>query len=358
MSTAAPQRLDRKLRVGLIGAGGIATGAHLPGYKRLLDRVELVAVADVNAERAGHVAREHGFQQAYGDYEEMLRRSDLDAVSVCTPNKFHASASIAALQAGCHVLCEKPPAIMAADVRRAVEEAKRGQRILTYGLNHRFSAEVQAAKRFADGGEFGEIYSGRVTAMRRRGIPGWGVFTNKDLQGGGPLIDIGVHHLDEALFLMGYPLPVEVMGATYQKLGTRPGVGAMGAWDWEHFSIEDLAVGMVRFGGGETLLIETSFAVNAAGAGGVALYGTEGGVTTSPLRFYQEIHGTLVDLTPAWLPRVESTHSAEIEVFVDACRAGRSTPPAPLVQPEEGIRLQTILEGLYRSAEAGRAVTL
>lgn len=343
-----------KLRVGLIGAGGIATGAHIPGYKAVSEQVELVAIADVDAKRAAAVASEHGFAHHFGDYRQMLSEVELDAVSVCTPNKFHAPASLAALEAGCHVICEKPPGMNAVEVSQMIEAAEKADRIITFGLNNRFSEEMQAARRFVDGGELGPIYAAAVSAMRRRGIPGWGVFTNKELQGGGPLIDIGVHVLDQALWLMDYPMPVQALASTYQHLGSRPGVGTMGQWDWQNFSVEDLAMGAVRFENGATLTIETSFAVNGPDNHGFRLMGIEGGLSLSPLKFYKEVHGTLVDITPAWLPRQGGTHTVQMKHFVNACLTGGE----PMVKPHEALRLQLVLDALYASADAQAPVEI
>lgn len=345
----------RPLRVGIIGAGGIATAAHIPGYQALGGEVELVAVADVNVERAAQVAARFGFARHYADYHEMLEREELDAVSVCTPNKFHAPASIAALKAGAHVLCEKPPATSAAEVQAMQAAAAQAGRVLTFGFHMRHSAQAQAAYRFVAAGELGEIYAGRVTALRRRGIPSWGVFTRKELQGGGPLLDIGVHMLDLALWLMGYPRPETVLGATFCKLGNRPGVAPWGPWDWKHYDVEDMALGMIRFVGGASLLLETSFAANIEPMEemNVRLQGTEGGLTYHPFKVHRELHGTLVDVTPAWLPDVKP-YAAEIAHFV---RCIRGEEP-PLSTPEQALVLQGIVDALYRSAETREPVRL
>lgn len=348
--------MSKKLRIGVIGAGGIATAAHIPGYQQLLDRVELVAIADVNGERARQVAQEKGFQKSYSDYEKMFAECELDAVSVCTPNKFHAPAAIAASRAGCHVLCEKPPAMNVQEAEAMVQAAQQAGKILTFGLHYRYTSEVRACKRFVDGGELGEIYAVRVNALRRRGIPGWGVFTNKELQGGGPIIDIGVHMLDTALYLMGYPKPIQVLGTTYQKIGTRPGVGTMGQWDWQNYQVEDLAMGMIKFDNGATMLLEASFAANVESLDemNVRLMGTEGGARVFPLKVFKEMYGALVDLTSAWLPQEQHPHWAEVREFVDACISGGEG----MVKGVEAIRLQQIIDGLYKSAETGDLVKL
>jgi len=347
--------MTRKLRIGIIGAGGIARGAHIPNYLKCGDRVEVVAVADVSREAAEQCAKQFAIPEVYGSYEEMLALAKLDAVSVCTPNKYHADATIRALEAGCHVLCEKPPAMTPEEAERMERTAKRERRILTYGFHYRHSQQVQALKRFIDAGELGEMYTGRITAMRRRGIPGWGVFTNKELQGGGPLIDIGVHMLDTALYLMGYPEPETVFASTYQKLGTKPGVGLNGQWDWQNFSIEDMVVAMLKFRNGASLLLEAAYAANVEQRDvmQVSLLGDAGGADVFPLKIYQEKHETLIDVTPVYLPD-KSPRLAIIEDFVSSCIAGR---PA-LCRPAEGTILQRIVGAIYLSAEQNQAIRL
>jgi len=352
--------LSKRLRVGIIGVGGIAKGAHIPGYQAVADKVEFAACADVNIERARAVAQEFGFAAAYSDYNEMLAKESLDVVSVCTPNKFHAPAAIAALEAGCHVLCEKPPALSAAEAIEMVKTAERCGKILTFGLMTRYSSEVRAAKRLIDGGELGRIYFARVDAVRRRGIPGWGVFTNKELQGGGPVIDIGVHMLDTALYLMGYPKPTQVLASAYQEIGNRPGVGAMGSWDWQNYQVEDLAVGMIKFENGASILLESSFAQNIEEMSkmNVRLSGTEGGLNLFPLKVFKEVHGALYDWTPAWLPKVEKRHTEEVKHFVQACLGEVEPGSDPMVRGFEAIRLQQILDAIYASAEKNDIVYL
>ncbi|PWU69458.1 Gfo/Idh/MocA family protein [Gracilibacillus dipsosauri] len=344
-----------KLRVGLIGAGGIATSVHLPAYHSVSDQVEVVAIADVAYERAKQVAEEKGIPHAFDQYEKMLKEVELDAVSVCVPNKFHKDATIAALQAGCHVLCEKPPAMNQQEAKEMEDAQAASGKLLMYGFHYRYQAETQAAKRFIDAGELGEIYAGRVHAIRRRGIPGWGVFTNKELQGGGPLIDIGVHMLDTALYLMGYPEPSVVLGQTHQQLGTKKGVGLLGAWDYENFTVEDMAIGMITFKNGASLVLESAFAANVEKNDlmQVSLMGNQGGADIFPLKMYQEKHETLLDITPAYLPKVNA-HETEIHVFVADCLAGNVTGE----YAKQGTNIQKIIDGLYQSAETGKAVNL
>lgn len=340
----------KKLRVGVIGAGGIATYAHIPGYKKAAaeGKAELVALADIDLERAQQTAQEHGFARAYPDYKEMLANEQLDAVSVATPNRYHAPAVIAALEAGCHVLCEKPPAMTPAEVEAMIATAEKAGKIFTIGLNFRFHPEVEMAKRFIDGGALGEIYAARVKVTRRRGIPTWGVFTNKELQGGGALIDVGVHMLDVALYLMGYSEPVQILGSTYQKIGNRPGVSPWGQWDWENYAVEDLALGLVKLASGGTVTVEASFADNVAkNETYVHLSGIKGGLELLPLKIFREEYGSLTDTTPYWVSD-RDMHQEELRHFV-ACCLGEEQPRVTM---SEALSLQRIINGIYQSAEA------
>ncbi|WP_085523006.1 Gfo/Idh/MocA family protein [Tuberibacillus sp. Marseille-P3662] len=343
------------LRVGLIGAGGIAQGVHVPNYLKCEDKVEIVAVSDVVKATAEACAEKFSIPHVFEDYKEMLEEIELDAVSICTPNKFHEPATLAALNAGCHVLCEKPPAMTVEEAVSMQQAAKKAGKKLTFGFHYRHMPEVETLKRFVDAGELGAVYAANVRAVRRRGIPGWGVFTNKELQGGGPLIDIGVHMLDTALYLMGYPQPETVLGVTYQKLGNRKGVGLLGDWDSENFSVEDMARAMITFKNGSSILLETAFAANVEEheVMNVSLMGDKGGADVFPLKVYQEKHDTLIDISPSYLPK-KGGHELQIERFVDHCLSNQQ----PISTPEEGVYLQQIINAIYESSESGRAVTI
>ncbi|WP_223588898.1 Gfo/Idh/MocA family protein [Neobacillus bataviensis] len=347
--------MEKVLRVGIIGAGGIARGAHIPNYLKCGDKVQIVAVSDVVIEKAEELAKDFNIPYAFSSYEDMLEEVEIDAVSICTPNKFHYPATIAALKAGCHVLCEKPPAMAVEEAEEMAALAEKIGKMLTYGFHFRHSPHVDTLKRFIDAGELGNIYAAQVTAMRRRGIPGWGVFTNKELQGGGPLIDIGVHMLDTALYLMGYPEPDTVLGVTYQEIGNRKGVGLLGTWDWDNFSVEDMARGMITFKNGASILLETAFAANVEKHDemNVKLMGDQGGASVFPLKIYQEKHETLIDITPSHLPK-EDFHEIELGRFVDSCLNGSE----PISTPQQGVYLQQIINGLYESAEKGEAIKI
>ena len=251
-----------KLRVALIGAGGIA-GAHMRYYQDM-DDVEMVAAVDVVLERAQKYCEEYEIPAAYADYEEMLRQVAPDAVSVCTPNGLHAPCSIAALDAGAHVLVEKPLAMNAREGQKMLDAAEKNGKKLIIGFQNRYDPKTQFIKKLVDDGELGTVLYARVQALRRRGIPNWGVFGRKDLQGGGPLIDIGVHMLEATHYAMGAPKPVAASGSTYTYIGDKPSnvISNWPNWDYKTYTVEDLAVGHIRFANGAMLSIETSFAAH------------------------------------------------------------------------------------------------
>ncbi|PYZ95791.1 oxidoreductase [Alteribacter lacisalsi] len=345
------------LRAAIIGPGGIARGAHAPYYIKD-NRTELVAAVSRTYEKAAAFARDFEIPAAYDCVDTMLEEQKPDMVSVCTPNKFHREMVLKALKAGCHVLCEKPPAMTAGEAEEMEEAAEAADRLLIYSFHHRYNLQTQILKKAIYSGDLGAIYHTNVQAMRRRGIPGWGVFTSKELQGGGPLIDVGVHMLDLALYLTGYPEPVEVMGATHKRIGNRKGVGLLGEWDPEQYTVEDLASGMVKFQNGMSMMIESSFAANQKEEESlnVRLLGDKGGAETSPFRLYEERYGSLFDSAPAYLEKTDSRSSYERQLvhFVDCC-LGESEP---LAKPEDGTKVQRIIQGLYESSAKSGSVSL
>ena len=345
----------KTLRIGVIGAGGIATDAHIPGYLAQ-EGVEIVAICDVVPGKAQAVADKLGIPHAYESHTEMLNAEKLDAVSVCTPNFAHKQSTIDALEAGCNVLCEKPIAMNLAEGQAMVAAAEKAGKLLQIGLQQRFGAEAQLLKRFIEAGDLGEIYYGEGTYLRRRGIPGWGVFTHKNLQGGGAMIDIGVHALDLTLWLMGNPRPVSVMGATYAAFGNRPEVssGKWAHWDASTFDVDDTGLAMIRFDNDATLILRATWASNIeASFGETRILGTGGGAKMSPLQIYSEAHGALVDITPQELPEVRG-HTQEIAHFC-ACLRGEAEC---LVKPWQVLDVQAILDAVYKSSATGHEVRL
>ena len=380
-----------KLRVGIIGSGGIAEGAHAPGYKALPDDCELVACCDVRPERAKAFAERFDLAHWYTDYHELLALSELDAVSVCTPPFMHREATVAALDAGLHVLCEKPMAMNVAEAQDMVAAAERAGKVLTIGHQQRFTPAAQAVKRAVDAGELGDIYYAKTAALRNRGAPTWGVFHIKDLNGGGPLIDIGVHALDVTMWLMGSPRPVAVFGATYMALAHRPGLkNRMGTINVEEYDVEDLAAALVRFENGATLMLETSWLLQMTerGASYTQLFGTEGSARLDPFQIVRDVDGAPEDVTPELppvpAPAPPSQKPAPAAPAAEDSAAGAEAAPAeaeevvtwrrqpsverfvqaalgraePLVKPEETLNVQRVMDALYQSAATGRLVEI
>ena len=339
----------RKLRYGFIGAGGIA-GAHLRDLVRR-DDVELVAMADVS-EAAMHRHKEQfGISGMYAEWPEMLAAENLDAVSVCTPNKLHEQPVIDALNAGCHVLCEKPLAHSAEAGERMVAAAEANGRKLVIGFQYRYHARTQYLRRAFDAGAFGKVLYARVRAIRRRGIPNWGVFGRKELQGGGPLIDIGVHVLEMAHYAMGSPAPASATADMFTYIGNQPSnqiESAWKGWDHETYTVEDLAVGRIRFANGAVAHVEAAFACHGEDAWNFELMGDAGGARWDPPRIYKDEHGHMVNTEPGWLSK-ESMFSRKMNNFVDHCLYDQPT----LAPGTDGLAVQRMLDALYRSAEDG-----
>ncbi|MDQ2799951.1 MAG: Gfo/Idh/MocA family oxidoreductase, partial [Armatimonadota bacterium] len=256
----------KPIGIGIIGTGGIAQAVHLPAYKKLQNegKVKIVALCDIKPDKLAEANSKFGPAQTYADYKELLANPEVEAVDVCTPNFMHMPPVVAALNSGRNVICEKPIALNSKQGQSMVEASQKNGKKLQVGLNMRFGAGPQAIKRLMDNGKFGDIYYARAQALRRRGVPTWGVFTEKDKQGGGLLIDIGVHILDMTLWLMGHPKPVSVSGTAATKFGHRTGhVNLFGKpWDPNNFTVEDFASGYVKFENGASLVLESSFVLN------------------------------------------------------------------------------------------------
>lgn len=346
----------KKLGIGIIGSGGIAQNAHMPGYAAVPDLCKIVAVADVNPDTAKAAAEKFNVKHVFTDYKKLLEMDEVDAVSVCTPNYLHHEPTIKAFEAGKHVLCEKPIAMNAAEAAEMVAAGRKAKKKFMVGYNLRFAPTNQLLKKYIDAGDLGEIYFARAQALRRRGIPGWGVFIDKSKQGGGPLIDIGVHILDLTLWLLGHPRPVAASGQTYAKFGKRSDiVGFMGQWDYKNFTVEDFAIGLIRFENGATISLESSFVANIPeDVFTSTLCGTEGGAVTHPLTIVREQHRSLQTFRPE-IPNPDiATHSAEVKHFCEAIL----NDTEPLTTGEHGLAVAQIMDAIYASSEAGKEVAI
>jgi len=352
----------KSLRVGVIGAG--IGELHLAGYSKL-PRVEIIALAGLDDERVRRVAAEYRVPQIYRDYQDLLSAPGIDAVSICLPNILHAPVTIDALRAGKHVLVEKPLARTADEGQAMIEAAQAADRVLMIAFNHRYRADVQWVKQYIESGALGRIYYAKAHWMRRAGIPRLGSwFVSKEQAGGGPLVDLGVHVLDMAMYLIGEPRPLGVSANVYAEFGPR----GLKGWDLRSqfsneqrpYEVEDLATAFIRLEGGATLLLEASWATHSAAGDdfGVTLYGTEGGVELmvrnytheNTVRVFHDIAGVPTDMAPKL--RKAGGHDAVTERFVAAVLDGAPRVPSA----EEGLRRAAIIDACYRSAAAGREV--
>ncbi|CAN7674432.1 Gfo/Idh/MocA family oxidoreductase [Paenibacillus sp. LjRoot153] len=352
-------------RIAIIGCGGIATGKHMPSLSKL-DNVEMVAFCDIVSEKAQEAAAKFGKGEArvYEDYREVLQDSSIDIVHVCTPNDSHAEITIAALEAGKHVMSEKPMAKTAADARRMVEAAKRTGKKLTVGYNNRFRGDSQHLHKLCSEGELGEIYFAKAHAIRRRAVPTWGVFLDEEKQGGGPLIDIGTHALDLTLWMMNNYEPAVVLGTSYHKLSQRENAAnAWGPWDPAKFTVEDSAFGMITMKNGATIILESSWALNTleVDEAKCTLSGTEGGADMKGgLRINGEKHSRLfttdVELQAGGVAfydgKAEVASDLEMRLWIQAIENDTD----PVVTPEQACVVSEILEAIYESAKTGKAV--
>ncbi|MFE4240403.1 Gfo/Idh/MocA family protein [Peribacillus butanolivorans] len=343
-----------KLKMGIIGAGGIAQQRHIPAFQRFQDKVVLYAIQDIDELKARDVAREYHIEKVFTNYEEMF--AEVDAVTIATPNKFHAEISIAALQAGVHVLCEKPMAITTEECKAITEAANLSGKVLSIAYHYRFMKEAQAAKKMIQAGEIGEPYVARVQAIRRRKVPGWGVFTSKELQGGGSVIDYGCHLLDLALWLMDDPEPIEIVGSTYNYVSK--GVDQVNLWgnfDASVFEVDDHATAYIKFANGASLLFETSWAANIREEATVlSLSGTQGGLDVFPLILNQAKHGMLLNSEAVWMPGEDTPDLQQAENFIDSCLGIAE----PLVKPSEAMKVSKIIEAIYQSSASGKVMSI
>ncbi|MFT4143846.1 MAG: Gfo/Idh/MocA family oxidoreductase [Mobilitalea sp.] len=340
------------MKVALIGAGQVARVTHIPNYQGM-EEVEVVAICDTNLESAKNLATQFGIPHYYNNHRVMLAEIKPDITGVCVPNKFHAAITVDALEAGSHVLCEKPPAISFEEAKQMERAAEKNNRLLSYGFHLRHDSRVSFLKEKIKQGDFGEMYAAKVSWLRRRGIPGWGSFTNKAVQGGGPLIDIGVHVLDIALYLLDYPQISYVCADFYNKIGTKGGTGLFGAWDGNTYSVEDSLFGYIHFQNGGSLRVETSFALHMKEKDirSVQLFGDKLGAEVFPLEIYGVDGSRLTNQEYPFMAE-EDLHKKELEHFVRACQ-GRETL---LVKAKEGTYLQKVIEALYESADKKQPV--
>ncbi|MCM3626954.1 Gfo/Idh/MocA family oxidoreductase [Paenibacillus glycanilyticus] len=359
--------MSKLLKVGIIGCGGIANGKHLPALSKNKN-VEIVAFCDVVVERAAEAQQKYGTEgsKVYADYRELIADPSIDVVHVLTPNDSHSFITIDSLEAGKHVMCEKPMAKTAVEARAMLDAAKRTGKKLTIGYNNRFRSDSQYLKKVCEQGELGEIYYARAHAIRRRAVPTWGVFLDEEKQGGGPLIDIGTHALDLTLWMMDNYKPVSVTGSVFHKLGSKENAAnAWGPWDPAKFTVEDSAVGFIKMENGATITLEASWALNTLDIDEAkcTLCGTEGGADMkNGLRINGEENSRLfvkeVDLSAGGVAFYDGASDRDIDVECAAWINAILNDTDLVVKAEQALVVTEILEAIYESARTGETVYL
>ena len=365
-----------KLKIAIVGCGGIANQKHMPSIRANAEKAEMVAFCDIIPERAQKAAEEYGTPDAkvYTDYKAMLadHEIEIDVVHVCTPNVAHCPITVAAFEAGKHVMCEKPMAHNTADARKMIEAWKKSGKKFTIGYQNRLRDDTQTLHASCENGELGEIYFAKAHALRRRAVPTWGVFPNKALQGGGPLIDIGTHALDITLWMMNNYEPLSVSGQVFYKLGRQedgPEGNVFGPWDPKTFEVEDSAFGVVKMKNGATIYLAASWALNVLKSmeASTTLCGTKGGAEIhhggsypkDELIYNSVEHNQLMEKTisPAGVVDfLEGGAAAEAVREQEQWLNAIIHDTDPLVKPEQAFVVTQILEGIYKSAETGKEV--
>ncbi len=350
-----------KIKIGVIGTGSISN-EHIGAYLKNPD-VELYAFCDINEQRVKDMAEKYGVTRTFTDMHEMLKLEEIDAVSVCTWNSQHAPCSIAALNAGKNVLCEKPMATSAEEAKQMMDAAQKNNKLLMIGFVRRFGNDCKIVKDFVKDDFFGDMYYTKASYLRRNGFPG-GWFGDKSRSAGGPLIDLGVHVIDLVRYIMDKPQPVSVYGATFDKLGKRSNLKdskdymASSAQKDDVYDVEDLATAMIRFDNGAILHVEASFSLNIKkGSGRIELFGSKGGAKLDPeLEMYTEMNGYMVnvDLDMPTALSFNGLFQNEINHYVDCVKNGTEC----LSPAQDGVDMMRILDAIYQSAKTGHEVIL
>lgn len=366
----------KKLKVAIIGCGGIANNKHFPALQSQSEKAEMVAFCDVIKERAEKACEQFGADGAkvYTDYNELLKDDAIDIVHVCTPNVSHSPITVAAFEAGKHVLCEKPMAHNTEAAKLMLDAWKKSGKKFTIGYQNRFREEVRSLQETCEKGDLGDIYFAKAHALRRKAVPTWGVFQDKAQQGGGPLIDIGTHALDITLWMMDNYEPESVSGSVYHKLGSLPGADAgnmFGSWDTDNFEVEDSAFGYIKMKNGATIFLESSWALNVLESKEAAttLCGTKAGAHINAGMSYRQNELIINKETNGILTQEEISTSGNIAFF----EGGSNSPEKleakqwldavqndkePLVKPEQAFVVTQILEAIYKAAETNKEVKL
>lgn len=354
------------LKVCIIGCGMIARSAHIPAYKYHSEYYEVTAVCDMFEESAKAVAEEFSIPNYYTDAETMLKEQKADVVSVCSPNMSHKHFVMLALSYGANVLCEKPLAFNYNDAKEMFDLAKKQNKVLMACQTARFTPDRKKAIEIIEKDTLGEVYYAEVSRIRRRGIPTWGKFHLKEYSGGGALVDIGVHIMDSALWLMGNPEPTTVkanmLKVHTEELGSAKSSGALkenvvtNNFNPDEMNVESFASGTVSFKNGATLSFKVSWAANLAEANNIVLSGSKAGIDTENHIMYQGENGISEYSTQPEKLSNEAFygHFYVIENLALVLTKGEEM----IIKPEETLNVTAVLQAAYLSAEENREVKI
>jgi len=338
--------------------GGIAN-LHAGGWKAS-EHAELVAGCDVNPAVFERWQTEHGLAKLTTSPQELIADPELDIIDICSPNNYHAPQAIAALKAGKHVLCEKPLAPTAEEIRGMIAARDESGKLLMTAHHFRFSGTARALKAEIEGGDLGEIYHARAWWLRRSGAPIRPTFIYKEQAGAGVGIDLGVHVIDLVLWFMGNPRPVSVSGVARTEIARQP--GAFSQWGGDipsGFDVDEFSTAFVRFENGASLIVEVSWLLHHGSDGDDVqtwLYGTRGGAHWPKCEIYESDNRRKQHYNRSLKVTDEKLrpHHQEIVDFAQAIVDGRPSP----VPSEQSLQVQMILEAIYRSQESGAEVRL
>lgn len=340
-----------KVKVGLIGMGAIAESTHLI-YLSGHPSVSVEAIVDIDGQRAEEVAKRHGVPHFFTTIEEMIRNVSVKAVFICTPNQTHISIAKKAAEKGIHVFIEKPIGVDLQEVKSYLAIAEENNIKTMVGMVHRFRHDVRILREYIEQQKFGDIYYVKAKYYRRRGTPkGW--FTNKALSGGGAIMDIGVHVLDLAWWLIGSPKVKSLSGKTVNALGNYE-TKYVSSWESTNqglnvnqvFDVEDFGAAWIRFSNGTVLSLETAWAMNGAEDESITIeiLGDKGGATLSPLAIYEEVDGIFSQSIPA--VGDNDIFADEINHFIECIL----TDKIPMVTGAQGYEVLRMLHAIFESS--------
>ncbi len=353
--------MSDKIRIGIIGVGQIGKH-HLNTYQKI-QGAQVVAAADINEAELGRVAETYSIPDKYTNFRDLLARDDIQAVDVCLHNNFHMPVTVAALQAGKNVYCEKPMAGAYIDAELMYTTAKKLGRKLSIQLSTLYAKETQAAKWLIDNGYLGRVYHARSTGFRRRGRPfvdGYGSpsFVQKQNSAGGAMYDMGVYHIAQTLYLLGNPQVERITGKTYQEVDMDEG-----RKEFSGYNVEELGLGFVRFERNISLDIIESWAILLDKFDGTVIVGSQGGVRLEPFGYYHSIGDLDMNATAnldGFMYRVHNVRGVGDEYDSPQHHWIAALQGRVELLPTAELALNTMLisEGIYLSEKLGREVTV